>query len=99
VLVCRAPALAWSELEEDFVFLLRSVELEPQSVAPVLQGPLADRERQARRNEAARSPAPQVPQATTPSPKPKPKPVTSDPTVRIADEPPVHRETAAGQKH
>lgn len=43
VLVCRAPAAAWDELAADFEFLQRSVELEPQSLAPTLQGPVAER--------------------------------------------------------
>lgn len=44
VLVCRAPAAAWDELAADFEFLQRSVELEPQSLAPTLQGPVAARQ-------------------------------------------------------
>jgi hypothetical protein len=43
VLVCRAPAAAWDELAADFAFLQRSVELEPQSLSPTLQGPVAER--------------------------------------------------------
>lgn len=41
VLVCRAPVASWAELEADFAFVRRSIELEPQSLAPKLQGPLA----------------------------------------------------------
>ncbi|MBX3461928.1 MAG: hypothetical protein KF830_02070 [Planctomycetes bacterium] len=44
VLVCRAPAAAWEELADDFDFLRRSIELEPQSLAPRLQGPIAERQ-------------------------------------------------------
>lgn len=42
VLVCRAPAAAWDELAADFAFLQRSVELEPQALAPTMQGPVAE---------------------------------------------------------
>jgi hypothetical protein len=45
VLVCRAPATAWEELAPDFDFLRRTVELERQSLAPELQGPIAEREK------------------------------------------------------
>lgn len=55
VLVCRAPAAAWDELAADFEFLQRSVELEPQSLAPKLQGPVAAR--QAPTKAAAPAPA------------------------------------------
>jgi hypothetical protein len=48
VLVCRAPALAWDELAADFEFLQRSVEVEPQALAPKLQGPVAERQAPAR---------------------------------------------------
>lgn len=44
VLICRAPAQAWDELAADFAFLRRSVELEPQALAPKLQGPIAARD-------------------------------------------------------
>ncbi len=42
VLVCVAPTAAWQELAADFAFLRRSVELQRQSLAPRLQGPLAE---------------------------------------------------------
>jgi hypothetical protein len=41
VLVCTAPEQAWDELGADFAFLRRTIELEAQSLAPRLQGPLA----------------------------------------------------------
>lgn len=41
VIVCVAPQRAWDELAADFEFLRSSVELEPQALAPKLQGPLA----------------------------------------------------------
>jgi hypothetical protein len=43
VLVCTAPQTAWDELAGDFGFLRRSVEFDPRSLAPKLQGPLAER--------------------------------------------------------
>lgn len=43
VLVCFAPAKAWDELEPDFGFFGRTVELDPRSVDPPLQGPVAER--------------------------------------------------------
>ncbi|MBM4061203.1 MAG: hypothetical protein FJ265_08925 [Planctomycetes bacterium] len=42
VLVCRAPAAAWEELEPDFAFVRASVELDARGLAPELQGPLAE---------------------------------------------------------
>ena len=50
VLVCTAPQSAWDELAGDFVFLRRSIELQPQSLAPTLQGPLAEPGSTARRS-------------------------------------------------
>lgn len=43
VLVCLAPIAAWDELVGDFEFARRSLELEPQSLSPKLQGPIAER--------------------------------------------------------
>lgn len=40
VLVCLAPERAWEELAADFAFLRRTPELDAQSLAPRLQGPL-----------------------------------------------------------
>lgn len=63
VLVCLAPERAWEELAADFAFLRRTPELEAQSLAPRLQGPL---EQPAPR--LPRSPAPErVPTAERPS--------------------------------
>lgn len=63
VLVCRAPAAAWEELAADFEFLQRSVELEPQSLAPKLQGPVAERQAptKATRGAAARDVVVRIP--------------------------------------
>ncbi|MCA8974906.1 MAG: hypothetical protein KDC98_09295 [Planctomycetes bacterium] len=44
VLTCRAPASAWSELAADFAAVLRTIEFEPKSIEPPMQGPLRDRE-------------------------------------------------------
>jgi len=92
VLVCRAPAMAWEELAPDFAFLLRSVELEPQAVAPVLQGPLAERERQPRKaRPVAAPPEPRPPVRQTPKVLP--------PNVRIVDDDaPVRRDTASAPR-
>jgi len=78
VLVCRAPASAWQELAADFAFLLRSVELDPQGVVPVLQGPLAGRESPPK---AAGKVRPAAPRAVSPSRPKKPAP-----TVRIPND-------------
>jgi hypothetical protein len=43
VLTCVYPAAAGEELAADLAFVARSVEWEPQSLAPTLQGPLAER--------------------------------------------------------
>lgn len=64
VLVCRAPLAAWEELAPDFAFVARTVELEPASVAPPVQGPLEQKQR--RDAKAAEEPAPP---ATRPLPK------------------------------
>lgn len=76
VLVCQAPAAAWDELAGDFEFLRRTVEFEPQSLAPTLQGPLAARAGTAapRRVQANVPPA-----AATPPAAPAPGPVVRIP--------------------
>ncbi|MCU0867465.1 MAG: hypothetical protein MUC36_27085 [Planctomycetes bacterium] len=67
VLVCTAPQTAWDELAGDFTFLRRSVEFEPQALAPTLQGPLA--EQSAPRRSRPQHPGPQdvVPTSTATS--------------------------------
>lgn len=67
VLACRAPSEAWDELAADFAFVRRSIELDPQSLAPRLQGPLA--------------PAPARP--AVPAAPPAAPPRANGPVVRI----------------
>jgi len=67
-LVCTAVDASWNELAPDFDFVRRSIELEPQSLAPTLQGPLAPKAkgkgRSAKEPTVAREkPAPVVPVA------------------------------------
>ncbi|MCA8952422.1 MAG: hypothetical protein KDE27_23125 [Planctomycetes bacterium] len=51
VLVCFAPARAWEELQHDFDLVLRTAELEPDSVEPRLQGPVLERLRRQEREQ------------------------------------------------
>jgi hypothetical protein len=81
VLVCTAPSDAWDELAPDFEFLLRSIELEAQALAPRLQGPLAAGN--AKGNDgAAAKPMAKAPAAAAPSPAGKATPVTPQPPAR-----------------
>lgn len=76
VLVCRARAAAWDELEPDFAFVRRTVELESQSLAPKLQGPVAER-------------APAKAGKTAPPPRvapPPARPAGEGPIVRIPND-------------
>ena len=92
VLVCIARGTAWEELANDFEFVRRSVELEPQALAPTLQGPLADHER-GRRHPPLRAvpalpatlpPAPTAQTAAKPAtPAPAPAAAGPRPTVKI----------------
>jgi hypothetical protein len=91
VLVCMAPVAAWDELAADFAFVRRSIELEAQSLAPRLQGPLAEKGKPTGRGAAV---PPRPAAAPTPSPSPSPADGTgpngspSQPasgTVRIPD--------------
>lgn len=89
VLVCCAPTAAWDELAPDFAFLLRSIELEAQALAPRLQGPLAESSGKGKDGAAAKTPA-KAPVAATPTPAAAaPAPVSEKPardvTVRIPD--------------
>jgi hypothetical protein len=62
---CLAPRANWAELEADFEFALRSVELGAQAVAPQLQGPVQRRATA----EAATRPAAAAPvEAASPRP-------------------------------
>lgn len=82
VLVCVAPARAWDELASDFEFLRRTIELAPQSLAPTLQGPLAQRAGKGRRQH----PGPQdrvVAPVAPPVPGLPAKAPKDAPTVRI----------------
>lgn len=93
VLVCCAPAAAWDELAPDFAFLLRSIELEAQALAPRLQGPLAEGRGKGKDGLAEKAPtkvptkaAAKVPQATAPAKAATPPaPPARDVTVRIPD--------------
>lgn len=98
VLVCRAPAAAWEELARDFAFLLRSLELEPQSLAPTLQGPIKAREQRASKAVGAggAAPARPAPKGAGSAPAKAPSeaaagtgnavPARPRPKVRIVDE-------------
>lgn len=91
-LVCTAPDAAWNELAPDFDFVRRSIELEPQSIAPKLQGPLAPKPKgkaggkgagsaEAKKNGTpARRPTP------PPVAQPAPAPRDSGPIVRIPND-------------
>ena len=68
VLVCRAPVAAWDELAPDFAFFVRSVELEAQSMAPTLQGPLAERAQQEGAGRPKAAPVRTEPAAKPPMP-------------------------------
>ena len=71
-LVCVAPTLAWDELAGDFEFLRSSIELDAQSLAPRLQGPLA-----LARDKAEPSPSKTI--AAPPAPSAAPTPVGPTP--------------------
>lgn len=71
VLVCMAPVAAWDELAADFAFVRRSVELEAQSLAPRLQGPLAEKGKPTGRAAA-------VPPRAAAVPSPSPAPAAGD---------------------
>ena len=69
VLVCRAPRAAWNELAADFAFVLRTAELDPQSVEPRLQGPLLQQQRKQGKQPRLRTvPAAKKPAARRPLP-------------------------------
>lgn len=96
VLVCRAPAAAWEELARDFAFLLRSLELEPQSLAPTLQGPIKAREQRAGKAAGAAAPGRPAPKPAGPAHAKapseaapgtgRPSPPRPRPQVRIVDQ-------------
>lgn len=85
VLVCRAPVASWDELAGDFAFVQRCVEIDPQAVAPRLQGPLADQAaakgsdkavdkaavKGGARAAAPAAPAPAPAQGKAPAPRPR----------------------------
>ncbi len=75
VLVCRAPVAAWDELEADFAFVQRSIELDAQAIAPKQQGPLAEPAHKG--VPAARKSVPAAPPPTSGRPRP------AGPVVRI----------------
>lgn len=87
VMICRAPSTSWEELEPDFAFFARTVELDPKSVDPPLQGPLAERAAAHRKGAPTRvrmvdlssagAAVPQVPQP------PAKKPATRSGSVRV----------------
>ena len=92
VLVCCAPSAAWDELAPDFAFLLRSIELEAQALAPRLQGPLAAGHGKGKDGDAAKptakasaAAAPSSAGGATPTPTPTSQPPVRDITVRIPD--------------
>lgn len=81
VLVCCAPTAAWDELAPDFAFLLRSLELEAQALAPRLQGPLAESG-----GKGGNAKAPAVTKAAPPTPPAAaPTKPVRDVSVRIPD--------------
>ncbi|MCB9877367.1 MAG: hypothetical protein H6835_07175 [Planctomycetes bacterium] len=82
VLICLAPRSAWDELADDFAFVRRAVELQPEALSPKLQGPLDARTTLRR---SGRGPLP----IGVPKPGPAERVPTSDavPNVRIPSEP------------
>src|SRR5690606_18029294 len=66
-IVCHAPRAAWDELQPDFDFVARSVELDAAAIAPRLQGPLEARQPRA----PAPSPSAQKPAAEPPRELPR----------------------------
>lgn len=63
VMICHAPKRAWNELETDFAFVRRTVELDSAGLNPKRQGPLSNR-----RGGRIRPPSGPVP-APTPAPR------------------------------
>ena len=75
VLICRAPTSAWDELEQDFAFVRRTLELDRAALSPEPTGPLSES-----RGGRLRPPSGPLP---TPTPAHRVAPAGRDASVRI----------------
>jgi len=66
VLICRAPRAAWDELDADFTFISRTIELDAPALTPPLQGPLDEKTRRPTGPVRGPQPAPRVEKAEKP---------------------------------
>ncbi len=78
ILVCIADRQVWDELQPDFDFVTRSIELDAQAIEPKLQGPV--------KGQQARERTPSGRAAELTVPVSKPQPVRKPPLVRVPDD-------------